>query len=284
VSVSQVAQVFLNGTDVLIVGKMLGPAAVVPYACTAKLVVVLANHPQLLMQTAAPALSELRASGDRHRLGDVCAALTRAMLIVSGGVACLVLAINQLFVQWWVGPSQFAGWRLTAAVITMMLLRHLNTTNVYALFAFGQERAISLTALTDGAVTMVVSALLVHRYGIIGAPLGSLVGVTLVSLPINFWRLSHDLGVHWTYLIRQLRGWAIRFTVAAILCGLMGRLAPAQGFWALLVTASLAGVVYAGAMLPLALEPPLGKYVRAAWNPVAALLPVKRPIADGSRP
>ena len=54
-------------------------------------------------------------------------------------------------------------------VIAMMLIRHLNTTNVYALFAFGQERAISLIALADGAVTMVVSAVLVHRYGIIGA-------------------------------------------------------------------------------------------------------------------
>src|SRR5262249_55509829 len=183
VSVSQVAQVFLNGTDVLIIGKVLGPAAVVPYACTAKLITVLSNHPQLLMQTAAPALSELRAGGDRKRLGDVCAALTRAMLIVSGGVACLVLAVNQMFVQWWVGPSQFGGWRLTLAVVGMMLLRHLNTTKVYALFAFGHERTISLTALGDGAVTLVASALLVHQYGAIGAPIGSLIGVALVGLP-----------------------------------------------------------------------------------------------------
>ena len=39
VSVSQIAQVLLNGTDVMIVGALLGPAAVVPYACTGKLIV-----------------------------------------------------------------------------------------------------------------------------------------------------------------------------------------------------------------------------------------------------
>ena len=44
VSLAQIAQVFLNGTDVLIIGKLLGPAAVVPYSCTSKLVTVLANH------------------------------------------------------------------------------------------------------------------------------------------------------------------------------------------------------------------------------------------------
>jgi hypothetical protein len=263
---------------------MLGPAAVVPYACTSKLVTVLANHPQLLMQTAAPALSELRAGGDRHRLADVCAALTRAMLILSGGVACLVFAVNQLFVQWWVGPTQFAGWRLTIAVVAMMLVRHLNTTSVYALFAFGQERAISLTALADGAVTLFTSALLVHRYGAIGAPLGSLMGVLVVSLPINFWRLARDLDVHWTHLLWQLRGWGLRFTIAAAICAAIGRLAPPSSLWPLVGASALAVVVYGFAMLPLALEAPLGRYVRAAWTPVVGLFGGKWPLARGSRP
>ena len=38
VAVSQTAQVLLNGTDVMIIGALLGPAAVVPYACTGKLI------------------------------------------------------------------------------------------------------------------------------------------------------------------------------------------------------------------------------------------------------
>ena len=52
---SQIAQVLLNGTDVMIIGALLGPAAVVPYACTGKLVSVLANQPQAILQSAAPA-------------------------------------------------------------------------------------------------------------------------------------------------------------------------------------------------------------------------------------
>jgi len=55
VSVGQVAQVLLAGSDVLLLGRLLGPAAIVPYACTGKLVTVFANHPQLLMHAAQPA-------------------------------------------------------------------------------------------------------------------------------------------------------------------------------------------------------------------------------------
>ena len=284
VSAAQVAQVFLNGTDVLIIGRILGPGAVVPYACTTKLVTVLANHPQLLMQTAAPALSELRAGGNREQLAEVCSALTRAMLILSGGVACLVLAVNQIFVRWWVGPGQFAGWTLTALVVANILVRHLNTTCVYALFAFGHERPLSLTALADGAVTLVLSVWLVTQYGLIGGPLGSLIGVVAVSLPINFWRLASELGVGWMQPFVNLRGWAVRFALSATVSVGLSHLVDQAGFWPLAASSALAMLVYAAAMWTLALQPPLGDYVRAALAPVAHLFGGKWPDLRASRP
>jgi O-antigen/teichoic acid export membrane protein len=82
VSLSQVGQVFLNGSDVLILGAILGPAATVPYACTGKLITVLANHPQLLMQAAAPAIAEMRTSASREQITRMTVALMRAMLKV----------------------------------------------------------------------------------------------------------------------------------------------------------------------------------------------------------
>ena len=139
-SVTQVSQVLLNGTDVMIVGALLGPAAVVPYACTGKLVSVLANQPQAILQGAAPALSELRAMPDRTRLFQVTAALAQATLAVSGLVACVVLAVNGGFVAWWVGPEQFGGIGLTVLLLAAMMIRHFNTTNVYALFCVRATR------------------------------------------------------------------------------------------------------------------------------------------------
>src|SRR5690606_23901976 len=89
VSLSHAGHVFLNGSDLLLLGAVLGPAATVPYACTGKLITVLANHPQLLMQSAAPAIAEMRTSESRASILRVSTALMRAMLILSGGVACL---------------------------------------------------------------------------------------------------------------------------------------------------------------------------------------------------
>lgn len=283
-SLAQVGHVFLTGTDVLIVGRMLGVGAVVPYACTTKLVTVLANHPQLLMQTAAPALSELRAAGERERLVAVCSALGRAMLVLSGGVACLVIAANHAFVAWWVGPSLFAGWPVTLAIVSAMLVRHFNDTAVYALYAFRHERAQSLTAVADGAVTLVASAVLVHQYGLVGAPLGSLLGCATVSLPSNLRRLARELDVSWTTPLTNIGPWAGRFAVAAVAAAGLAWLAGPGSFWVLGGVAATTAVVYAAVMWPLAAEPPLGPYVRAALGPLAAWLPGSRAAATTPLP
>ena len=203
-SVSQIAQVLLNGTDVMIVGALLGPAAVVPYACTGKLVSVLANQPQAILQSAAPALSELRTTNDRGRLFQVSSALAQATLAVSGLVACVVLAVNAGFVRWWVGPEQFGGLALTLLLLAAMIIRHFNTTNIYALFCFGHERRLALTGLADGVTTLVISALLVRSFGLAGAPLGAIAGVVLVSAPLNLAELSRETGVSRGHIVATL--------------------------------------------------------------------------------
>ncbi len=115
-SVSQIAQVLLNGTDLLIIGMLLGPAAIVPYACTGKLVTILASQPQLFMQAALPALSELRTSVPQARLFQVSTSMSQLLLLCSGAIACVVLAVNESFVSWWVGEALFAGVGLTAVL------------------------------------------------------------------------------------------------------------------------------------------------------------------------
>ena len=60
-SASQVAHVLQSGSDVLLVGALLGPAAVVPYVITGKLITLLSNLPAAAVPAVQPALSELRA-------------------------------------------------------------------------------------------------------------------------------------------------------------------------------------------------------------------------------
>lgn len=284
VSTAQIGQVFLNGSDLLVIGTILGPAAAVPYSCTGKLVSVLANHPQLLMQTAAPALAEMRTSESRARVAGVAMALVRAMLVLSGGVACLVLAANELFVSWWVGTAFYAGPWLTALLVFAMLCRHLATSLTYALFSFGHERRISLVAVGDGVLSVGITAALatLTPLGVLSAAVGSVGGVLLVSIPFIATALARELGMGLSGLLSSQLPWLWRFLAASGAVIVLGRIIAPHGLTGLLVMVSLSVAVYGAVMLPLALQPPLGSFVRSAFGPALAVF--GRQQAAGTRP
>ena len=254
-------------------GKLLGPEAIVPYACTGKLIAMLANQPQLFMQMALPALSELRGSAARDRLFQVSHGMTQLMLLASGAIVAVVLVVNAAFVGWWVGESRFGGTALTALLLVGMLARHVNVTMVYTLFCFGYERRLALTPIADGLVGLTAMVLLVPRFGAHGAAAGLLLATLLVSLPANVRALAREENTSPWAFARGIAPWFVRcvgvltltFALTAVLRprGLAGALPLAAGIAAL----------YAVVMMPVLRAAPLGPMLAARLRPWLDRLP-----------
>ncbi|HST52674.1 MAG TPA: oligosaccharide flippase family protein [Pyrinomonadaceae bacterium] len=280
VSVSQIASVLLSGTDLIIVGKLLGPAAVVPYACTGKLVAVFSNQPQMLSQLAIPALSEIRAGAPREHLAHVCLALSHAVLLLSGAVVCVVMVVNRGFVGWWVGSGQYGGFTLTLLVLLLMVLRHWNMTLGVMIFSFGGERRLAVVGLLDGVVTLVSAVALTRWLGFVGAPLGSIVGVCVVGLPCNVAGLAASGALPVARLLRSLAPWFWRFALLALGACLLARRFVPDTFATLAAASLVAATAYALVMLPVAWREPLGSYVRPRVAPL--LLRFSRALQRGA--
>jgi O-antigen/teichoic acid export membrane protein len=260
VSVAKIAQMLVAGSDYLIIGKLLGPDAVVPYACTQKLISVLGTQSHMIMEMAQPGLSQMKTSENRDNIFRVCSALTLSMLIASGAVVCVYLAVNHSFVSWWIGERQFGGTLLTVAMGACLLIRQWNMTSVYSVFALGHERRLSLTALADGIVTVGASWTLLHWFGPLGAALGSIVGVCLVTLPGNLLALAHELEVPIFKVIASIGPWFRRFLPVAALAVVVGLPSHASLPYLVGVT-SLVGAIYVGVMLPMIMNSHLRAYV-----------------------
>ena len=280
ISLSQMASPLLNGTDLVIIAAVLGPQAVVPYACTGKLITVLANQPQLLTAAAAPALSEIKASGDRASLFRVSSTLMLASMVASGAVFAVILAVNHGFVVWWVGAEQWGGMTLTVLFLLNMLVRHLNSTIVYTLFCFGYARRTSLVAIVDGAVVIGLSLVLVPLIGSAGAPVALLASACIVALPVNVMTLVNEAGEGVAAFASIIARWGWRFAVVAVLVGitLTGALPPL--FVPLAAAGALVLAVYAALMWHVMMRGPLGVYTRPILESSLAKLRGLRPGAE----
>ena len=267
ISVGQLAQVLLSGTDFVVIGKLLGPEAVVPYACTGKLITMLANQPQMFMQLALPALSELRTSASRDRLFEVSRSMTQIMLLASGVIVAVVLATNAAFVAWWVGDIQFAGVGLTALLLVGMLIRHLNTTAVYALFCFGHEKRLALTAIAEGTGSLLAMFVLIPFAGLYGAALGPLLATCAISLPNNLRALAREEGTSATSLLVPLAPWTTRLFVVLACVAAFLSVVRVSGLVGLVTAAAGVGIAYLAIMIPVLRQPPLGSMLSSALLP-----------------
>ncbi len=267
--VSQLAQVLLSSTDILIIGKLLGPHAIVPYACTAKLITLLANQPQMLMQLALPALSELRTSASREQLFALSSTMTQAMLMASGAVFCVVLATNAAFVGWWVGDEQFGGPGLTLLLLAGMLVRHFNTTTIYTLFCFGNERRLALTTIAEGLAGTMVMFLLIPLLGLYGAAIGPLAATCLVALPNNLRGLARDQGTTPMAFVAPLGPWLTRMAIVLVGMAAASPFSRIHGLIGIVVAALAITAAYIAIMAPVFRRPPLGPVLMATIQPGA---------------
>lgn len=266
ISAAQIAQLLVFSTDILVIGWILGPAAVVPYSCTGKLISVLSNQPHLIAEMARPALSELKAGNSLPALYRASSALTRTVLLLSGAIACGVLVVNEGFTVWWVGADLYGGFELTLLLVISMVLRHWNTTTVFAIFCFGYERRICLTTLADGLVNVCLSYVLVGQLGVIGAPIASTISVLLVSLPWNLAAFARECGVSIFGAVASTAPWFWRFACVFGI-GIAFAVSFARGSLVhAVIAASAIMALYAGFMLPLAFKQPLVDYVRPRFD------------------
>ena len=267
-SIAQIAQPLLNGADILIIGKVLGAVAVVPYSCTGKLISILANQPQMLLDAALPGLSEVKAVESKEHILRVTTALTQASLMISGAVACTVLAVNQGFVSWWVGPRLYSGLTLSFFIALAMVIRQWNLTITYSMFCYGLEKRLSVMCLFDGLITASASVGLITWLGPIGGPLGSIFSACVVCLPANLSAVARQSDVTILTLLRPLWPWFWRMSLLLAADCLMVRQWTPHGFLPTAATGAMTALIYAAVMLTIGKKSVLWPYLRPRMLPL----------------
>src|SRR5579883_724087 len=262
-TIAQVASLLIGTTDVMVIGRLMGPAAVVPYNCTCALPIVVGNQVIILMHTAGPGLCELKAGGDRQKIFQVLSALTQGMMHLSGLIFCIVLLLNKWFVNWWVTAHQYGGLFLTFAILVNLVVRHWTGIGANTVFFFGHQRRISLTNITDGVVTALATLLFVKLWGPVGAVFASVASALLVSIPLNLTIISRDVGVSvWRLVQGMLGSWFWRFVLLAGITGWVATRWSPQNLVEAIVALSSVTCAYGLLMLPNIFRAPLANYTR----------------------
>jgi O-antigen/teichoic acid export membrane protein len=250
-------------SDSVVILALMGPAAAVVFAMTAKLGAIGMQMSWQLPDAALVGLAQLKGEGRPERVRAVTVSLLRLLLVASGAVACAVAAFNPAFVALWVGPQRFGGLALNA-VLAAVVLSHSLAHGLFATSAtLGTRVQAGWAALAQGAVNL-GSALLLGRWlGLAGVALAAVVSTVLVAYPAGVWMVRRTTGMTQGELWRESLGpWMLRGGALLALGAGVGVLGARVSPWLPLALAPLLGLLYLWVMRPLYADLPLPARIR----------------------
>jgi O-antigen/teichoic acid export membrane protein len=168
-------------TDSLVIGFFLGPASVTAYAIAYRLCFLSTYWVSAVSSSAFPKVTALYEHQDYPALQKYLLRLTQVSIGVMAPIAIFLMFGGKVFIDWWVGPGNFVGWRTFAIFVAMNFIHAYGSTPVMMLQAIGKNKRLVHADVANGILNLVISLVLVQSLGVLGVALGTLVASLLTG-------------------------------------------------------------------------------------------------------
>jgi len=208
--------IFIYQTDNIIVGRFLGPAAVAVYALTFRVPTLVREQLYQLNFAVAPGIGDLVGRGKDQRLRELFPLAMRIVFFLGFSSGLLIVKLNRGFVSLWVGSENYGGDVLTlimAASVLYHVVFHISSvilTNKLDL------KVVAGTRFAEGVLNLLLSLVLVGRYGLEGVAAGTLIAGLSTSAWYLPYRANRILGIEASSWGEGIVGRLLMFVVGGL--------------------------------------------------------------------
>jgi O-antigen/teichoic acid export membrane protein len=185
VFVINVASKVIFDTDVIVVGALLGPAAVAVYQVALSPNVVLRKFGEQFNVVALTGASTLQAEGQQAAVRRLFLESTRMTAVIMLPFAIVFGAWGNDFVRLWVGDgfhgADFALLYLTLAMIAIAI----QGTASQIIMAYSRHKVMAIATACEASANLALSIVLGHRYGVAGVALGTLLPTLVTAFAVS---------------------------------------------------------------------------------------------------
>jgi O-antigen/teichoic acid export membrane protein len=231
--------------DNVVIGAVLGPAAVAVYTIALRMSEYQRRMCDQFSGMLFPVAMAFGTDGDRRALKRTLVEGNRiAMTLVAGAAVCLIGFSGPLIARW-MGPA-FAG-SVTPfnvlAVASVIVVSQAASPNV--LIAVGRHRIVTWIWIVEAAANLVLSVVLVHKLGLVGVAVGTLVPLVFGHLGVMLTAASRAVGMSVARCAYETtRPAVVAAFIAACACALVRAVRPPSTATALVVEAMFVALAY----------------------------------------
>jgi O-antigen/teichoic acid export membrane protein len=202
--------------DTVVIAAVRSASAAAPFAAAVKLQSGVQSLTLPFVNLLLPMVSELDARGRREEIARRFLLSTRISLQITLPVALALAFFAEDFVGVWLGDTAQDG--TAAIIVVLMCAAILSLTATPAekiLVGLGKVKLVGGLSIVEGTLNLVVSIVLVSRYGAVGAALGTLITTALLS-PVKIPLAARASGASAARVAREAIGVPVASSAAGI--------------------------------------------------------------------
>ena len=254
-------------SDAMVIGIFLSASAITYFSIAAKLVDYASNVVDSMADTFTPMSSHFDATGEASRLRELFITGNRACAMVILPICAILILLGTSIIEAWVGPRYVSSYTILLLLIVPRTVYRCQAASTRILFGMARHKALAIALLIEGVANLILSIVLIRRFGIVGVAVGTAIPMLCTSLVFLPYYLCRLLGVRVREFVSQ--AYALPFALCAplvVVLLLMRQLFYAHNYVQLLVQLLVGGTVYvAGVLWFFFTREPMGMQLRTRF-------------------
>ena len=195
VIIGQVADRIRFQTDAIVVSMFIGVAAVAHYNIASTLVLYYIDGIFAIVGVLTPLLTMQDGARDQVGLRKTFFSGSELAIGCAGFGAFGLIALGHPFIERWMGPSFLDAYPVLVVLVLASLFDLMHSTSVMTFYATMHQNVYATLNSTEAIINLVLSLLLVRRFGIIGVAMGTLIPSFLIRTFVQPFVLQHYVGI-----------------------------------------------------------------------------------------
>jgi O-antigen/teichoic acid export membrane protein len=192
-------------TDALVIGAVLGVAAIPFYAVANSLVVYLMEFTIAIASVVAPMATRLETEGRRDALVPVFLKWSKISLSLTLMAGLFLIVLGPRFIGWWIAPDYEgpSGAVLQILMISCFAFLPVRGVALPVLMGLGKPRTPTIAFLAAGVLNLILSIVLARPFGLAGVAIGTAVPNVLFAAVVLI-VACRELGIGVTAYLRYV--------------------------------------------------------------------------------
>lgn len=228
----------------LIITAFLGLSLVTHYNIGSRV----ANYYLLMISSAIalvmPVFSRLEGQNDYNSIRKNYLFVTKLNTILSVFAGGSILIYGKAFLLCWMGPEYSDSWTVLVILVIGLLFNTIQIASKTVLFSLSKHRMYAITVTVEGVANLLLSLILIRKYGIFGVAMGAAIPMLVTNIFIIPTYTNRVIGMRITRYARivlgtMLLGAAVHLASWYVIRGMIS-----TSYAAILVPATVTSVVF----------------------------------------